>query len=132
MWENKIALMLVVFTILVLKSPSRICAEDALTVTDMQQAPGKMYSWQDKIKRGGLNIVSSPVEIARQIQITSNDQDLLHGWTIGLVKGIGQGFLRFGAGIIDVITCPFDFPKEQKAPLIEPEYVWEKTGVKYS
>ena len=90
------------------------------------------YSWKDKIKRGGLNIISSPVEIARQIQITSDEKNLAQGWTVGLAKGLGQGLLRLGAGIVDVLTCPFNFPNAQKAPLIEPEYVWEKPGVKYS
>ena len=131
MVKNKIALMLVL-VLLASGFSGRVLAEEASPAAGLQQVPNKTYSWQDKIKRGGLNIVSSPVEIARQIQITSNEQDLLHGWTVGFVKGLGQGLLRFGAGVVDVFTCPFDFPKEQKAPLIEPEYVWEKTGVKYS
>ena len=90
------------------------------------------YRWNDKLKRGALNIVSSPVEIARDIQITSNEENLLKGWTIGLLKGVGEGLLRFGAGVIDVVTCPFDFPDANKGPLIQPEYVWEKQGLKYS
>ncbi len=90
------------------------------------------YTWGDKLKRGALNIVTSPVEIARQISVTSKEQSLLTGWTLGLVGGLGQGILRFGAGVIDLVTFPFDFPDSKKAPLINPEYVWEKPGVKYS
>lgn len=90
------------------------------------------YNWGDKLKRGALNIVSSPVEVARQIQITSSEQSLLAGWTIGFISGVGQGLIRFGAGIIDLFTFPFSFPNSRKAPLIEPEYVWEKPGPKYS
>lgn len=90
------------------------------------------YTWGDKLKRGALNIVSSPVEIARQIQITSSEQSLLAGWTIGLISGFGQGFIRFGAGVIDLFTFPFNFPNSHKAPLVEPKYVWEKSGPKYS
>jgi len=90
------------------------------------------YDWKAKLKRGGLNIVSSPVEIAREIQITSAEKNLLQGWTLGLVKGLGYGLLRFGAGVVDVVTCPFDFPDGRKAPLMQPEYVWEKPGVKYT
>ena len=82
--------------------------------------------WNDKLKRGALNIVSSPVEIARSIQITSNEESLLKGWTVGFVKGFGDGLLRLGAGLADVLTCPFNFPDSNKGPLIQPEYVWEK------
>lgn len=90
------------------------------------------YDWQAKLKRGALNIVTSPVEIAREVQITSDEKSLREGWTVGLVKGLGQGVTRFGAGVLDVLTCPFNFPNEQKKPLVEPEYVWQKPGVKYS
>ena len=95
-------------------------------------SPKETYSWTEKLKRGGLNIVSSPVEIARSIQVTSNEESLLKGWTVGLVKGFGDGFLRLGAGLVDVLTCPFNFPDSNKGPLIQPEYVWEKPGPKYS
>ena len=90
------------------------------------------YNWGDKLVRGAINIVSSPVEVARQIQITSSEQSLLAGWTIGLLSGFGQGLLRFGSGVIDLVTFPFDFPDSNKGPLIDPEYVWQKPGPKYS
>ncbi len=90
------------------------------------------YTWGNKLTRGAVNIVSSPVEVARQIQITSSEQSLLAGWTIGLLGGFGQGFIRFGAGVIDLFTFPFNFPDSHKGPLIEPEYVWQKPGPQYS
>ena len=102
------------------------------TETGVAASPPAIYTWNDKLKRGGMNIVSSPVEIARSIQITSNEESLLKGWTVGLVKGFGDGFLRLGAGLVDVLTCPFNFPDSNKGPLIKPEYVWEKPGPKYS
>jgi putative exosortase-associated protein (TIGR04073 family) len=90
------------------------------------------YTWSAKLKRGALNIVTSPVEVARQIHITSDEKSLLAGWTLGLGKGLGHGLLRLGAGLVDLLTFPFDFPDSEKAPLVEPEYVWEKPGVKYT
>ncbi len=89
------------------------------------------YAWNDKFKRGALNIVTSPVEIARDIHLTTEEKNLLAGWTIGLVKGIGECIIRLGAGAIDLLTFPFNFPDSKKAPLIEPEYVWQKPGPKY-
>ena len=76
-------------------------------------------------------MVSSPVEVAREINITSNQKNLLVGWTIGFVHGLGEGALRFGAGVIDLFTFAFNFPDSRKAPLIDPEYVWQKPGPKY-
>lgn len=104
----------------------------ATTAAAPDASSTETYTWQAKLKRGAINLVSAPVEIARQIQITSNEKNLLSGWTEGLARGLWQGLLRFGAGAVDVVTCPFNFPNEQKGPLIEPEYVWEKPGVKYS
>lgn len=91
----------------------------------------KTYHWDDKLVRGLLNIVSSPVEIGRSIHLQTEKSSLLEGWTIGLAKGFGSGLLRLGAGAVDLLTFPFNFPKAKKAPLVQPEYVWEKPGVKY-
>lgn len=91
----------------------------------------RVYTWQDKLKRGAVNIITSPVEIARDIHITTEEKNLLVGWTVGLVKGLGEGLVRFGAGAIDLLTFPFNFPESHKAPLLDPEYVWEKPGPKY-
>ena len=90
------------------------------------------YTPLDKLKRGALNTVTSPVEIGRQIHLTTEENSLLAGWTVGLVKGAGYGILRFGAGLADLLTFPFNWPDSKKAPLIEPEYVWEKPGPKYT
>ena len=96
------------------------------------QAPqAKSYSWQDKVKRGAVNIVTSPVEVARQIHNTTDEKNLLVGWTVGLVQGLGEGIVRLGAGVVDLLTFPFNFPEGRKAPLLDPEYVWEKPGPKY-
>ena len=89
------------------------------------------YTWLDKLKRGAINIVSFPVEVAREVSVTTNDKNLLVGWTVGLVHGLGEGVLRFGAGAIDLVTFPFNFPDSRKAPLVDPEYVWQKPGPKY-
>ncbi len=94
-------------------------------------SPVKSYTWQDKLKRGAINIITSPIEVARDIHNTTEEKNLLVGWTIGLVKGLGEGILRFGAGVIDLLTFPFNFPEGRKAPLLDPEYVWQKPGPKY-
>lgn len=81
--------------------------------------------WGDKLSRGLVNIISSPVEIGRTIINVSEDEGPAEGWTLGLVQGIGRTVLRLGAGIVEVVTFPFDWPDDGKEPLITPEYAWQ-------
>lgn len=85
-------------------------------------------TWGDKLNRGLLNIVSSPVEIARSIHGGNQKEGYAYGWTVGLVQGLGRTFLRLGSGVIELVTFPFDFPKDDKSPLIKPAYVWQEWG----
>jgi putative exosortase-associated protein (TIGR04073 family) len=87
------------------------------------------YTWGDKLSRGFLNFFTSPVEIPRTIDRVKIVNGPGEGWTVGLVKGIGRTFLRAGAGILDVVTCPFGFPNEDKSPMIQPEFAWQNWPV---
>lgn len=84
------------------------------------------YEWNDKLSRGVLNIIGSPVELARTIHIQSTVKGPAYGWTMGVVEGIGRALVRFGAGAIDTLTCPFDFPNDDKSPLLLPVYPWDE------
>ena len=117
------------------REPSRYDVRSLQRLEDVDfaidPATGRMYRWHDKLKRGALNIVSSPVEIGRSIYIGTRDENMAYGWTVGLIKGFGNGIVRMGAGFADVVTFPFNFPVDHKAPMLRPEYVWEKPGVDY-
>ena len=101
-------------------------------LTEDQLEHWENYTWQDKLKRASLNIVTFPVEIAHSIQTTSNEKSMAYGWSLGLLQGFGRGFLRLWYGTIELFTFPFDFPDEDKAPMITPEFVWEREGVKFT
>lgn len=88
-------------------------------------------TWNEKLGRGLLNIVASPIEIARTINVQSNARGPAYGWTMGLVEGIGRTFVRFGAGAIDAVTFPFEFPKDDREALLAPDYPWQKWDVQY-
>jgi putative exosortase-associated protein (TIGR04073 family) len=81
-----------------------------------------------KLTRGVVNIASSPIEIFRNIYNESQYENVGYGMTVGLGKGIVQTVLRLGAGAVETVTFPFNFPDEYKDPIIEPEYVWEDWG----
>lgn len=83
------------------------------------------YKWHDKLSRGVVNLVSSPIEVVRGIDLTSKSTTVANGWTIGLVKGLAGTVLRFGTGLVDVVTFPFSWPDEYKEPLMNPKFVWQ-------
>ena len=78
--------------------------------------------------RGVVNIATSPVEIFRNIYNESQYENIGYGMTVGLGKGIVQTVMRIGAGAVEIVTFPFNFPDEYKDPIVEPEYVWEEWG----
>ena len=88
------------------------------------------YEWNDKLKRGGLNVLTAPIEIAREIQYVSNDKGLGAGWTVGLIRGFGLGVMRTGVGLLELVTAPFNFPDADKAPIIQPEFPWQDERTK--
>ena len=76
-----------------------------------------------KLTRGAVNILTGWVEIPKRIQETSNDAGAFAGFTWGLLRGIGHGFIRTAAGGYELLTFPFPAPPGYE-PVIQPEYVF--------
>src|SRR3990167_5427962 len=76
-----------------------------------------------KLGRGCLNIVTGWVEIPKRVQETSQKSGPAAGFTLGLLRGIGYGFVRTAAGFYELFTFPFPAPPEYE-PVIEPEFVF--------
>ena len=112
---RKISLTLVVAMSLTIAVP--FCFAD--------EAKSSPYQWHDKLSRGFVNAVTSPIEIVRGVDLTSKEDGPAKGWTIGLVKGLAGGVMRLGAGLVDFVTFPFNWPDKEKGPIVEPAYVWE-------
>lgn len=98
----------------------------AVCITNCYAYAYKEISAVGKLTRGVANIVTSPVEIVRNVYAESQYENVAYGMTIGLGKGVVQTILRLGAGVVETLTFPFNFPDEFKDPIIEPEYVWEE------
>ena len=81
--------------------------------------PGQMMH---KLGRGVVNVLTSWVEIPRQIAIEWERTDPVSGFFVGGIKGIGWGFARLATGIYEVVTFPFPVPSGY-VPLIQPEFV---------
>ena len=77
----------------------------------------------DKFGRGVTNIATGPGELVAQMPVAmEKSPDYLTGFIVGIGRGIGYSFLRIGAGIYDVATCPFPGKTDYK-PIMKPETI---------
>ena len=80
-----------------------------------------------KLGRGAVNFATGWVEIPKRISETSREQGAAAGWTWGLLRGLGHGFVRTAAGLYEAFTFPFPAPPDY-APVIQPEYVFSESS----
>jgi len=76
-----------------------------------------------KLTRGFINTITGWVEVPKRVQETSQDSGAAAGFTWGLLRGLGHGFIRTAAGLYEFFTFPFPAPPGYE-PVIEPEYVF--------
>lgn len=76
-----------------------------------------------KLTRGFVNIITGWVEIPKRVQETSEISGAAAGFTWGLLRGLGRGFIRTAAGFYEFFTFPFPAPPGYE-PVIEPPYVF--------
>ena len=84
-----------------------------------------------KLGRGAVNLVTGWVEIPKRIQETSNESGGVAGWTWGLLRGFGYGFVRTAAGAYEIVTFPFPAPPGY-ASVIQPEFVFSEPSASSS
>ncbi len=81
---------------------------------------GKAFT---KLTRGAVNVVTGWVEIPKRIHETTESSGAAAGFTWGLLRGLGHGFIRTAAGFYEVFTFPFPAPPGYES-VIQPEYVF--------
>ena len=86
---------------------------------------GKAFT---KLTRGAINTVTGWVEIPKRVQETSQASGAAAGFTWGLLRGLGHGFIRTAAGLYELFTFPFPAPPGY-GPVIQPEYVFTNEEV---
>ena len=90
------------------------------TATAEPMEAGKAFT---KLTRGGVNLITGWVEVPKRIQETSQASGSAAGFTWGLLRGLGYGFIRTAAGAYELVTFPFPAPPDYQ-PVIQPEYVF--------
>lgn len=81
----------------------------------------------EKLNRGIINIVTAPIEIAKQVDLSwkksaDETKPVSVGIFSGLLKGLVNTVGRAGSGLWDVVTFPFTTSKNHE-PLMKPEFV---------
>ena len=102
-------------TLFILASAARANAEP--------MEAGKAFT---KLTRGFVNIITGWVEVPKRIQETTQISGAAAGFTWGLLRGIGHGFIRTAAGFYEFFTFPFPAPPGYE-PVIQPEYVFTES-----
>ena len=82
----------------------------------------------DKLKRGGINLVTAPGEIPKNVIEGWKKSDSNIVWkSILSVGSLGKGVVftvgRFGSGLWDIFTFNLDVPAGYE-PLMQPHYVY--------
>lgn len=109
------------FLLLILAS--EILAGEPASKTGNQEV--RSYHWNDKLGRGALNIITFPLELVRQFHFGASEDTTTAKRFLLIFAGFGKTVLRLGAGVVELMTFPLDFPTAGKTPLMEPEFVWE-------
>lgn len=76
-----------------------------------------------KLTRGVVNILTGWVEIPKRLMETTQISGPAAGFTWGILRGAGHGFIRTTTGLYEMFTFPFPAPPGY-VPILHPEYVF--------
>jgi len=79
-----------------------------------------------KLVRGITNVLTSPLELPKQIYTTTRDRGV-PGPLIGLVKGVGMTVYRAVFGAVEAVVFLVPAPGFYD-PMTNPPYVWQGWG----
>ena len=85
----------------------------------------KEYHWNNKLGRAGMNIIGFPGDLVYKFHTAASAGGTQFQRTGKLLQGMGLLVARLGAGVVELLTFPFDFPDSEKKPLLNPEFFWQ-------
>ena len=105
-------------------------ASGASSPTKINKMETTLLNPAKKFNRGIINIITSPIEIAKQVDLSwkqsaEEKKNVGTGIFSGFIKGIAYTVGRMGSGIWDVVTFPLKTPDNYE-PLMKPDYVLDK------
>lgn len=96
------------------------------SVPRSSQWPGLPIDWRraiGKLLRGVVNVITGWVEIPKRVHETTETSGAGTGFTWGLLRGLGYGFVRTAAGAYDTVTFLVPAPPGYQ-PVMQPPYVF--------
>ena len=98
----------------------------AAVSSDKAQKPKNPFH---KLKRGIVNVVTAPIEIAKGVddgwkQNSCRASTACTGAFTGFFKGIAHTVGRMGSGVWDIVSFPFKVPANYE-PLMKPEFIMD-------
>ena len=87
-------------------------------------SPSYMSRAMRKLGRGAVNVVSCPAELIRTPELVGRKDGYPAALSIGILQGVWNGIVRGVAGVTEVATFFVEFPKQDFAPILQPEFVY--------
>ena len=81
-----------------------------------------------KMGRGVVNVLTSWIEIPKQLHLGSQEDNPITGIAMGVGRGVGLTVLRIGVGAYEAVTFPLAYPRGYVSPYEQmslPDYAWE-------
>jgi len=81
-----------------------------------------------KAGRGLVNVLTSWIELPKQIHLGTLEPNPLVGLGRGVLKGVSLTVLRIGVGLYEAVTFPIPYPKRFASPyesMAVTDYSWE-------
>ena len=81
-----------------------------------------------KAGRGVVNILTSWIEVPKQLHLGSQEDNPITGVVMGIAKGVSLTVLRIGVGAYEAVTFALPYPKGYVSPYEQmqlPDYAWE-------
>jgi putative exosortase-associated protein (TIGR04073 family) len=99
---------------------------NAAPVTQADQLQSRSYGSKvgNKALNAFANLVTSPLEIPKNIINTTNKSNIIYGAVGGLFKGMIHTVGRIGVGVADLITIPIP-----TKPIAQPVYIGDNFDV---
>lgn len=99
-----------------------------LMILALAVAPAHAQDPIHKAGRGVANVLTSWIEIPKNVQLGMLEENPVTGVIWGLIKGFGLGATRVLVGAYEAVSFPFPYPKDYASPyegLELPDYPWQ-------
>ena len=87
-------------------------------------SPTYMQGALRKLGRGATNVVSCPAELIRTPELVGRKDGYPAALSVGILQGAWNGIVRGVVGATEVVTFFVEFPKQDFAPIVQPEFIY--------